>query len=332
MRKSLSASFFFSIFCLVVLPAVGCAKAPPAIDVSSRAINATPLYGPEGIVLTPDGSAYVGEHDGRIRRIKPDGAVEEFADLKTFPEDPGASLGAIGIAMDGAGDIYAATLTAFGGAVLKVIGPGKPDAGKVSMYRHGINSANFVLIDIEGETMYASDSSMSDGGVYRFDMSDESLVGAAADPETELLGTYSYANGLALGPDKKYLYVAETLAGRVSRIDLTTKDSEVFIDIGGWADGLALDEERGLLWVCDNKGGRIVAVDFSGKVVGDVRLVGKEEQCAPACLAFRDADTIVYTDLWKPSILSVLLKRPKYHSYVYQVSVGEALGQAPSSR
>ena len=75
-----------------------------------------------------------------------------------------------------------------------------------------------------------------------------------------------------------------------------------------------------------------MAVDFSGKIVGDVRLIGKEEQCAPACLAFRDSDTIVYTDLWKPSILSVLLKRPKHHSYVYRISVAEVLGQAPSSQ
>jgi sugar lactone lactonase YvrE len=295
------------------------------INVADRALNSTPLVGPEGIVLTPDGSAYVSERDGRIRRVKVDGTVEAFADLNSFPGEREERFGAIGLAMDKNGDIYAATLTALDGAVLKVIGPGKPEAGKVSMYRNGVNSANFVLIDDESGTMYVSDSSMFSGGVYRFDMNDESLVGTAADQEKELLGKYSYANGLALGPEKKWLYVAETLRGRVSRIDLVTKKSEVFVDIGGWTDGLLLDPEGKRLFVCDNKGGRIVAVDFSGAIVGDARLLGKEGQTAPACMLFRDANTIVYTDLWKASWWGALSGNPERHSYIYDVSVDEIL-------
>jgi len=295
------------------------------VDVSARALNATPLYGPEGLVLTPDGGAYVGEHDGRIRRIAPGGGVEEFADLNDLPGERKERISAIGLAIDKEGDIYAATLTALGGAVLKVVGPGKPDAGKVSLYRNGINSANFILIDDETETMYVSDSSMFSGGVYKFDMSDELKVGTAADPETEFLGKYSYANGLALGPEGKYLYVAETTKGRVSRIDLASKASEVFADVGGWADGLLYDRGRELLFVCDNKGGGIVAVDLAGNVKGKIHLTGKEGQCAPACLAFRDPDTIIYTDLWKASLWAALLGRPEYHSYVYRISVDEVL-------
>ncbi len=321
MRKAL----IFVIACLALASALSPSEAAEDIDVSVRALNTTPLYGPEGLVLTPDGSAYVGEHDGRIRRVGPGGEVEEFANLNDLPGHREKRIGAVGLAMDRNGDIYAATLKALGGAVLKVVGPGKPDAGTPSLYRNGINSANFILIDDETETMYVSDSSPFSGGVYRFDMSDESRVGTAVDPEKNLLGKFSYANGLALGPEKKFLYVAETTKGRVSRIDLANEESEVFADIGGWADGLACDAARELLFVCDNRGGRIVALDLSGNLKGEVRLIGKEGQCAPACLGFRDPNTIVYTDLWKASLFAALIGRPEYHSYIYEVSVAEVL-------
>jgi sugar lactone lactonase YvrE len=283
------------------------------------------LSGPEGIVLTADGSAYIGEHDGRIRRVTPDGAVEEFADLATFSDDPEAESGAIGLAMDSSGDIYFAAISAFGGSIFKAVGPGKPDAGKISLFRKGVTSANFILIDDESGMMYATNSSMRSGAVYRFDMNDESLVGSTVDVEKDLLGEFGYANGLALGPEKKWLYVAETIKGRVSRINLETKESEVFAEVGGWADGLLYDPERKLMFVADNKGGRIVAVDLTGKVIGEIRLVGKEGQIAPACMAFRDSDTLLVTDLWKASLLDALLGSPEYHSYVYEVPVAEIL-------
>lgn len=324
MRRSHAAFLALLVFAAFVMPSCSGGEAP-SIDVSDRALNATPMLGPEGIVLMPDGSAYISERDGQIRLVKADGTVEEFVNLNSFPGEREETFGTIGLAMDKDGDIYAATLTALDGAVLKVIGPGKPDAGELSMYRSGVNSANFILIDDETGTMYVSDSSMSSGGVFRFDMNDESLVGTPADPEKELLGNYSYANGLALGPEKKWLYVAETVKGRVSRIDLATKESEVFVDVGGWTDGLLLDAEGKRLFVCDNKGGRIVAVDYSGNIVGDARLMGKEGQTAPACLLFLDENTLVYTDLWKASLWGALTGNTVPHSYVYKVSVDEIL-------
>ncbi len=318
MRKRALAAL---AICLIVATAATAAQR--TVDVSGRALNSQPLLGPEGILIAAAGDVYAGTHDGKIVSIAADGSVVEFADLNTLPGKREKDISAIGIAMDGAGDIYAATLDFNGGAVLKVVGPGKPNAGEVSMYRHGIGMANFVLIDDETSTMYVSNSSMFSGGVFRFDMTDTSLVGAAVVPEKELLAGFAYANGLALGPDKQFLYVAETTKGRVSKLNLETKESTVFAEVGGWADGIAFNADKSLLFVCDNKGGRIVAVDFSGKTVGEARLIGKEGQCAPASLAFRDSDTIAFTDLWRASLWRALIGRPQYHSYVYEISVSE---------
>ena len=329
-REKMRVAIFRKIFLvfvvsLVALPVSAVAEERRSIDVSPGALNSAPLYGPEGIVLAQDGSIYVGEHDGKIRRVTATGEVKDFADLNDLPGERKDRVGAVGIAMDKGGDIYAATLDSLGGAVLKVVGPGKADSGNVTLYRKGIGLANFILIDDETETMYVSDSSMFSGRVFRFDMNDKTLEGSAVDPETELLGKFSYANGLALGPEKQFLYVAETTRGRVSRINLETNESKVFVKTGGWADGLFFEPERRMLFVCDNKGGRIVAVDLSGEIKGDVHLVGKEGQCAPASLAFRGSDTIVFTDLWKASMWAALLGRPKHHSYVYEIPMDEVL-------
>ncbi|MBI5114906.1 SMP-30/gluconolactonase/LRE family protein [Candidatus Poribacteria bacterium] len=312
-------------FALLVGSLVSAKQEPRTINLSKRALNAAPLYGPEGIVIAADGSVYAGNHDGKIKRILSTGAIEPFADLNNLPGQRQEKIAAIGLAMDGEGDIYAATYDFNGGSVLKVTGPGKPDAGKVVLFRHGIGLANFVLIDKETKTMYVSDSSMFSGRVFRFNMKDETLVGKAADPQRDVLAEFSYANGLALGPEKEWLYVAETTKGRISKLYLKTGKSHVFAEVGGWADGLAFDPKNQLLYVCDNKGGRILALNTAAEIVGETRLIGKEGQCAPASLVFRDENTIIFTDLWKASTWAALLRRPQYHSYVYQLSVKEVL-------
>jgi len=319
---SIILTVFFS---LVLLSCCASADEKHTVDVSGRAVNSTPLYGPEGIVIAPSGDIFIGNHDGKIMQVAADGSVKAFADLNDLPGDREETIRAVGVAMDKEGDIYAATYDFHDGAVLKVIGPGRENARTVTLYRHGIGLANFVLIDDETGTMYVTDCSMRSGGVFGIDMKDESRIGSAVDREKELLGKFGYANGLALGPSKQWLYVAETTAGRISRIHLKTKKSETFIELGGWMDGLVLDPERNALFACDNKKGRIIAVDLSCTVLGEVHLIGREGQCAPACLVFRDSDTIVFTDLWKASTWRALLGMGQYHSYIYQLPVSEVI-------
>ncbi len=319
-------SLFAIILCIALVSVMlsgPVLAAEESINVSGRALNATPLVGPEGIVLAPDGNLYVSERNGKISSVKPDGSVEVFADLSKLQGGTEEKISPIGLALDKEGDIYAATFNFAGGAVIKIVGPGKPDAGQASLYRGGIGSANFVLIDDENGIMYVSDSAMFSGRVFRFDTKDEALIGKPADPEKELIGEFPYANGLALGPDKKYLYVAETVRGQISRINLETIESEVFVKLGGWMDGLLFDPDRELLYACDNRNGKIFAVNFSGETVGVVHLTGKDGQVAPACLIFQDSYTLIVTDLMKASMWRVLLGRPQYHSSIYPVTVGE---------
>ncbi|RJP18918.1 MAG: hypothetical protein C4520_13660 [Candidatus Abyssobacteria bacterium SURF_5] len=322
-------AIYAAFFALVLAPSTAASKENRVIDLSARAINSAPIPGPEGIALGADGTIFIGGHNGKIRAISPAGDMQVFADLNNLPGERTKRISTVGIALDGQGDIYAATLDFDGGCVLKVIGPGKPDSGTVSLYRSGIGMANFILIDKESSVMYVSDSSMFSGRVFRFDMADETRIGAPADEATELLGKFRYANGLALSPDKEYLYVAETTSGRISKVNLRTKESTVFAEPGGWTDGLYFEPARQLLFACDNRGGRITALDLSGKIVGDARVSGKEGQCAPACLLFLNADTIAFTDLWHASLMRALIGRPQHHSYAYRISVDEIIKVPP---
>jgi len=195
MKTTLAVVIVLSIS-ILVLPSQAAAEGIPVVDVSGQTVNSAPILGPEGIARGSDGSIYIGGHDGKIWSISPAGEMHQFADLNNLPGERKQRIGAVGLALDAEGNLYVATLDFDGGCVLKVIGPGKPDAGAVSLFRRGIGMANFILIDRETSTMYVSDSSMFSGRVFRFNMADASKIGSAADEKTELLGKFRYAIGV----------------------------------------------------------------------------------------------------------------------------------------
>ena len=100
----------FTVLTLLVLFTLFLAQAASAaeqsIDVSNRALNSSPLRGPEGIVLALDGNLYVSERGGKISRVTPDGKTEMFVDLNTLSENGEKPISPIGLALDKDGDIY----------------------------------------------------------------------------------------------------------------------------------------------------------------------------------------------------------------------------------
>ncbi len=89
-----------------------------------------------------------------------------------------------------------------------------------------------------------------------------------------------YANGVAVSPDGRYLFVSEHLLRRVLRFRIGQNgglsDREVFFDLDeaapspapadglGGPDGLEFDR-NGLLWIAEYGAGRVLAVDSSGR-------------------------------------------------------------------
>lgn len=125
-------------------------------------------------------------------------------------------------------------------------GPQRPDHG---------SQQNLYFTD-RGQTGMADPT----GRVYRL---------SPMDKLDTLVDNGPSANGLALSPDKRFLFVAVTRANQVWRLPLhadgTTSKAGVFFQSFGTAgpDGLKVDEE-GNLFVCHPSLGSLFVVDEQG--------------------------------------------------------------------
>jgi gluconolactonase len=101
----------------------------------------------------------------------------------------------------------------------------------------------------------------------------------------------TFANGLAVGPDGRHLYVAETFANRVSRIAIgddgaAGEREDVAATPGAWPDGLAFDV-AGNLYVGCYEPSQVLRVDPEGRVEVLFREWSAHLLAHPTNLAFR---------------------------------------------
>jgi gluconolactonase len=170
---------------------------------------------PECVCLAPDGMLYAGGEAGQVYRLARDGSHQEQI---------GSTGGfALGIAYDGSGSAYIC------------------DCGKASVYRVGSGGAvtlfsagapdqaaavpNFGVFDQAGHFYF------SDSGDYWSDTGTGRIFVVDCDGGTRLFhrGPFRFANGLAISPDQKWLYVVQSTASNVSRIPLDRPDGNISI-------------------------------------------------------------------------------------------------------
>jgi sugar lactone lactonase YvrE len=200
----------------------GSAVAHPPL-VSSYAVFAEGVPGPEGLAFANDGSLIVGTYDSRLLRFTPDGASTVLATLPAVPA---------GITVARDGRILAALFGA--GSVWSV----DPGSGTPTLLASGINSPNFIVQSRSGRILVSSS-----GAGTIVDVTD----GTPVDRASGLM----YPNGLAIRGG--YLYVAETFGNRVSRLALAADGTlgapAVYATGISLADGIAFDRRGNLLAV-----------------------------------------------------------------------------------
>ncbi len=201
--------------------------------------------GPEDMVMGPDGLLYTGLLDGRIVRFDPDGRrCEDVAHTGGRP---------LGVFFDRGGDLVVADPLR---GLLRVTRRGGVDLLTDHAEGTPIGFANGVDIDADG-VVWFSDMCTH----YPHDLHIDYWEGRASgrllsyDPAT---GTTSvratglhYPNGVALGPDARYILVCEMLAPRIVRVWLQgprAGEREVFADgFPAYLDNISYDGD-GMFW------------------------------------------------------------------------------------
>lgn len=198
--------------------------------------------GPEAVVIGDDGRVYTGYLDGRVVAIEPEtGAVEELENTGGRP---------LGVSFGPEGQLYIAD------AVHGLMERSASGRMRVVSDTAGGQAFGFVddlTVDSAGR-VYFSDASWKfgvdrviedfyehrgNGRILRYDPS-------TARTEVLIEGLH-FANGVALGPDDRYLLINETARYQVWRYWLRGEragELEVFIDnLPGFPDNITFDGE-----------------------------------------------------------------------------------------
>ena len=193
---------------------------------------------PEGIAVHADGSIWCGNELGELLRIAADGSkVERMGSTGGF---------ALGIAFDSRGncficDLRYAALFRYDAA-----------SGKVEKFASsGILVPNYPVVDEKRGVLYVSDSRGNNNigpGVFRYDLkTGEGGVWCSAPMD--------FANGMAMAPDGKGLYVVESDRAQVSYVPINADGSagapRTFVSgVDNVPDGLAFDLDGTLYVSC----------------------------------------------------------------------------------
>jgi sugar lactone lactonase YvrE len=209
-------------------------------------LGAGRLNGPEDIALDAQGRIYTGMHDGTICRLHPDGRIETFADTGGRP---------LGLHFDAAGNLIVCDAR---NGLLSVTPLGQVRLLTARAGGKALRFTNHLDIAPEG-TIYFSDSSDKfTYGQHRLDLLEMRPRGRllAYEPATGntrvLLEDLYFANGVALGPEARYVLVNETWAYRIRRYWLKGSragTTDVFVEnLPGFPDNLS-SNPNGRFWV-----------------------------------------------------------------------------------
>lgn len=191
-------------------------------------VFAAGLAGPEGLAFTHDGLLIVGSTTGEIRRYRPSGTSTLLANVG----EPVA-----GITVLKNQHVLACSFAS--GRVWDI----HPN-GIASVFATGIGGPNFA-VQTRHDRIYVSASSAGQ------------IVEITSGTPIVRASGLSFPNGMAIGKDR-YLYVAETGAGRASRLLMNNRNGtlgppEVYATGLPFADGLAFDRKMNLLVLGSNQ-------------------------------------------------------------------------------
>ncbi|MEM1380024.1 MAG: SMP-30/gluconolactonase/LRE family protein [Pseudomonadota bacterium] len=199
--------------------------------------------GPEDTVITEDGTVYTAlRNDGKLLRVRPgESEASEVADIG------GRGLGCE-LMDDGRILVCNADLG------LQAV---DPETGTVETLLADVDGARFgvcnnAAIARDGTIYFSESSQVYHLQDFRKDIIENTCTGRlmrwkpGGAPEV-LLDGLSFANGVVLDPEERFVLVAETGRLKIHRVDLDTLRAETFADVPGMPDNLSIGSD-GLVW------------------------------------------------------------------------------------
>lgn len=250
---------------------------------------------PEGVAWDPgEGVVWAGGEAGQLYRVGLDGSWDEVARAPGF---------VLGLAVDGRGRIVLCCRDA---------GVHVWDGERVRPVLDAFAFANFPAFAPDG-TLYVSDS-----GRWRQD--NGRIVRLAPDGARDIFTEEPrhFTNGVAVSPDGRFLWIAESHEPRIGRLDVRTAEYELVARLGGTVpDGLAFTADGGVLVSCYRPDRiyhlavdgtlQIVADDYQGTLLGAPTNV---------CFAGDNLDLVVCANLgrWHLTLLDLELRGAPLHA------------------
>lgn len=255
---------------------------------------------PEGPAFDQRGNLFfVNWLSSSIMRLAPDGRVDEWHNTGGIPA---------GLAFHRDGSLYVADEGEKIHGLLRLTESGERQVLVDSYQGRPLNGANDLVFDAAG-VVYFSDpwgSSLERpvGGFYRL----------FPDGRLEQLDSgLAFPNGVALAPDGRSVYLAETWTNRIWRYQIAA-DGRVGAR-QAWArladppgpDGMAVDVE-GNLYVAHYAGGRVDILAPDGTIIGAVEVPGAHvTNCA---FGGPDRRRLVITEVATASLYQVEMETP----------------------
>ncbi len=256
----------------------------PLLDLSAArvfhdaSLGPARLDHPEGVAVGADGSVWCGGEAGQVYRIAPDGGS-----LEVRVDDTEGFTLALAFGPDGL--LYYVDLARR--AVMRLDPDGGDPEPLVSgaVGGHDLLMPNAIAFDAEGRLYLTESYSATDPGpgVYQIDPDGGGRLWSA--------GPFLFANGVAVSPDQRSVFVAETWSRRVSRVPLLADGSagppELVAELpGALPDGLAIGPD-GKLYVACYQPSQIIRIDDGGGVSVLVRDDDAIVLAHPTNIAFR---------------------------------------------
>jgi gluconolactonase len=254
---------------------------------------------PEGPAFDREGNLYfVNWNSSSIVRLTPDGKASEFFNTGGVPA---------GLAFHRDGSLYVADEGDAIHGVLR-IRDGEAEIVVNTFGGEPLNGANDLVFDRDG-VLYFSDPWRSSaenpiGGFYRYfpDGTLERIDHGLAFP-----------NGVAISPDGRSVYLAETYRNRILRYPIATDGTigarEAFAPLPGehGPDGMACDE-AGNLYVAHYGGGKVAVFSPSGELAAEIPVPGAN--VTNVAFGGPDRRTLVITDVETASLYSTRVEIP----------------------